>query len=137
MMPPALYIFLGALAVVSALGVIVQRNPIHSLLALIGTLLVVAILFIAEDAVVVGFLQIIVYAPVLVLGFMLNLRHGFAKSSGWFFLITLSILRLIGAICWLVYASSPSRGVATAAIICTSIGLSPLTLLCMGLLSRV
>src|SRR5208282_989392 len=34
-MPPFLYIFLGALAVVSALGVIIQRNPIHSLLALI------------------------------------------------------------------------------------------------------
>jgi hypothetical protein len=33
--------------------------------------------------------------------------------------------------------SHPSRGVATAAIVCTSIGLSPLTLLCMGLLSRV
>jgi hypothetical protein len=85
----------------------------------------------------ISILQVIVYVPVLVLGLMLNLRHGFAKSSGWFFLITLSILRLIGAICWLVYASHPSEGVATTAIICTSIGLSPLTLLCMGLLSRV
>ena len=54
-MPPFLYIFLGALAIVSALGVIVQRNPIHSLLALIGTLMTVAILFIGENAVVVGF----------------------------------------------------------------------------------
>ena len=53
-MPPFVYIFLGALAIVSALGVILQRNPIHSLLALIGTLLTVAILFIGEDAVVVG-----------------------------------------------------------------------------------
>lgn len=85
----------------------------------------------------IAILQVVVYAPVLILSLMLNLRHGFAKSSGWFFLITLSILRLIGAICWLVYTSHPSTGVATAAIICTSIGLSPLTLLCMGLLSRV
>jgi uncharacterized protein YhhL (DUF1145 family) len=85
----------------------------------------------------ISILQVIVYGPVLVLGLLLNLRHGFAKSSGWFFLITLAILRLIGAICWLVYASSPSNDVAIAAIVCTSIGISPLTLLCMGLLSRV
>jgi len=70
MMPPFLYIFLGALAVVAALGVIVQRNPIHSLLALIGTLMIVAILFIAEDAVVVGFLQIIVYAGAIMVLFL-------------------------------------------------------------------
>jgi NADH-quinone oxidoreductase subunit J len=69
-MPPFVYIFLGALAVVSALGVVVQRNPVHSLLALIGTLLIVAILFLAEDAVVVGFLQIIVYAGAIMVLFL-------------------------------------------------------------------
>ena len=69
-MPPFLYIFLGALAIVSALGVIVQRNPIHSLLALISTLLIVAILFIGEDAIVVGFLQIIVYAGAIMVLFL-------------------------------------------------------------------
>jgi len=69
-MPPFLYIFLGALAIVSALGVIVQRNPVHSLLALIATLMAVAILFIGEDAVVVGFLQIIVYAGAIMVLFL-------------------------------------------------------------------
>jgi NADH-quinone oxidoreductase subunit J len=69
-MPAFLYIFLGALAIVSALGVIVQRNPVHCLLALIGTLLAVAILFIGENAVVVGFLQIIVYAGAIMVLFL-------------------------------------------------------------------
>jgi NADH-quinone oxidoreductase subunit J len=69
-MPPFLYIFLAALAIVSALGVIIQRNPIHSLLALISTLLTIAILFIGEDAVVVGFLQIIVYAGAIMVLFL-------------------------------------------------------------------
>jgi NADH-quinone oxidoreductase subunit J len=69
-MPPFLYIFFGALAIVSALGVIVQRNPIHSLLALISTLLIIAILFIGEGAVVVGFLQIIVYAGAIMVLFL-------------------------------------------------------------------
>ncbi len=69
-MPPFLYIFLGALAIVSALGVIVQRNPVHSLLALISTLMTIAILFIGENAVVVGFLQIIVYAGAIMILFL-------------------------------------------------------------------
>jgi NADH-quinone oxidoreductase subunit J len=69
-MPPFLYIFLGALAIVSALGVIVQRNPIHCLLALIATLMTIAILFIGEGAVVVGFLQIIVYAGAIMILFL-------------------------------------------------------------------
>ena len=70
LMPPFLYIFLGALAIVSALGVILQRNPIHSLLALVGTLMTVAILFIGQGAVVVGFLQIIVYAGAIMVLFL-------------------------------------------------------------------
>jgi NADH-quinone oxidoreductase subunit J len=69
-MPPFLYIFLGAMAIVSALGVVVQRNPIHSLLSLISTLMIIAILFIGEDAVVVGFLQIIVYAGAIMVLFL-------------------------------------------------------------------
>ncbi len=69
-MPPFLYLFLGALAIVSALGVVVQRNPIHCLLSLISTLMIIAILFIGEDAVVGGFLQIIVYAGAIMVLFL-------------------------------------------------------------------
>jgi NADH-quinone oxidoreductase subunit J len=69
-MPPFLFVFLGALAVVGALGVVMQRNPIHSLLSLIATLMVIAMLFIGEDAVVVGFLQIIVYAGAIMVLFL-------------------------------------------------------------------
>jgi NADH-quinone oxidoreductase subunit J len=68
--PSFLFIFLGALAIVSALGVVLQRNPIHSLLSLIATLLVIAVLFIASDAIVVGFLQIIVYAGAIMVLFL-------------------------------------------------------------------
>ena len=85
-MPPFLYIFLGALAIVSALGVIVQRNPIHSLLSLISTLLTIAVLFIAEDAVVVGFLQIIVYAGAIMVLFVfviMLLNAGVEERTDW------------------------------------------------------
>jgi len=69
-MPFWLFIFFGALAIVSSLGVILQRNPIHSLLALVFTLLVIAILFIGLDAVTVGLLQAIVYVGAILILFL-------------------------------------------------------------------
>ncbi len=62
--------FLAALAVVSSLGVIVQRNAIHCLLALVFTLLVIAALFIGLGAVTVGLLQVIVYAGAIMVLFL-------------------------------------------------------------------
>ena len=69
-MPAGLFLFLAALALVAALGVVVQRNPLHCLLSLILTLLTIAVLFIGQDAVVVGFLQAIVYAGAIMVLFL-------------------------------------------------------------------
>jgi NADH-quinone oxidoreductase subunit J len=69
-MPLPLFVFLAVLAILSALGVILQRNPIHCLLALVLTLVVVGILFIGLGATVVGFLQMIVYAGAIMVLFL-------------------------------------------------------------------
>jgi NADH-quinone oxidoreductase subunit J len=69
-MPAGLFWFLAALSVLSALGVVVQRNPVHCLLSLVLTLLAIAVLFIGQDAVVVGFLQAIVYAGAIMVLFL-------------------------------------------------------------------
>jgi NADH-quinone oxidoreductase subunit J len=69
-MPIGLFWFLAALAIISALGVVVQRNPIHCLLSLVVTLLTIAVLFVGQDAVVVGFLQAIVYAGAIMVLFL-------------------------------------------------------------------
>jgi NADH-quinone oxidoreductase subunit J len=69
-MPLWLFWFLGALAILSALGVIAQRNPVHCLLSLVVTLLSIGVLFIGEDATVVGLLQIIVYAGAIMVLFL-------------------------------------------------------------------
>jgi NADH-quinone oxidoreductase subunit J len=70
MMALWLFAFLAALAIVSALGVIIQRNPVHSLLSLVMTLVTLAMLFITQDATVVGLLQIIVYAGAIMVLFL-------------------------------------------------------------------
>ena len=69
-MPVALFIFLAVVSIVSALGVVVQKNPIHCLLALIMTLVTIGALFVALDAVTVGFLQIIVYVGAIMVLFL-------------------------------------------------------------------
>jgi NADH-quinone oxidoreductase subunit J len=68
--PPVVFWFLATLSIVAALGVVVQRNPVHSLLALVLTLISIAVLFIGQDAVVVGFLQVIVYAGAIMVLFL-------------------------------------------------------------------
>jgi len=69
-MPPLLFVFLAALAVIGALGVILQRSPIHCVLALALTLLDIGALFIGLGAETVGFLQIIVYVGAIMVLFL-------------------------------------------------------------------
>jgi len=85
-MSPVLFWFLATLSIVAALGVVVQSNPVHCLLALVLTLISIAVLFIGQDAVVVGFLQVIVYAGAIMVLFLfviwlLNLRVETASTG--------------------------------------------------------
>lgn len=68
----------AAVAIVSTLGVIVGRNPVHSLLNLIVSLLAVAMIFFMLGAPFAAMLEIIVYAGAIMVLFvfvvmMLNL----------------------------------------------------------------
>ena len=85
----------------------------------------------------VSVVQIAVYVPCFLLALVLCSRHGWAKSSGWAFLITFTCLRIISSASQLIDDSNPSKQVKTAYIITSSIGISPLTMLALGLLSRV
>jgi NADH-quinone oxidoreductase subunit J len=87
-MPLGVFIFLAALAVISALGTVLQRNPVHCLLALVGTLMAIAVIFIGLDAVAVGFLQVIVYAGAIMVLFLfviwlLNLQAEVRTAPGY------------------------------------------------------
>ncbi|KAL3423192.1 hypothetical protein PVAG01_04939 [Phlyctema vagabunda] len=81
--------------------------------------------------------ELIVYVPALAIAILLCIRHGFGKSSGWFFLIIFSLARIIGPIMQLLTISNPrSVSLYTGVIILQTVGLSPLILACLGLLSR-
>ncbi len=69
-MPLWLFAFLAALALISSLGVILQRNPVHCLLSLALTLLDIGVLFMGLGAETVGFLQIIIYVGAIMVLFL-------------------------------------------------------------------
>lgn len=61
-----LFWLLALVTIPSALTVVLHRNPVYSALALVLTLFQVAIMFVALDAYLIAFLQVIVYAGAIV-----------------------------------------------------------------------
>ncbi|MFL6203851.1 MAG: NADH-quinone oxidoreductase subunit J [Acidimicrobiales bacterium] len=67
-----LFVFLvaGAACIVGALGVVLNRNPVHAALSLVGTLFGIAVLFVAQEANFLAAVQVIVYAGAIVVLFL-------------------------------------------------------------------
>jgi NADH-quinone oxidoreductase subunit J len=61
-LPMVLFLFVGGIAVASAMLVVMMRNPVHSALFLLVTFLCVAVLFVMQGAEFVGAVQVLVYA---------------------------------------------------------------------------
>src|SRR5215469_14264505 len=105
------FVFLGLLSVISAVGTICQRNPVRCLLSLVVTLLTIAVLFVALDAVALGFLQAFVYAGAIMVLFLfviwlLNLRTEQRSAPGYLALkASASILfaLLVAELCLLLW----------------------------------
>ncbi|RFU28070.1 hypothetical protein B7463_g8274, partial [Scytalidium lignicola] len=83
----------------------------------------------------VAIIQIFFFSICLILDILLAIRRGFGRLA--YLIGALCLLRLVGASCELVAISHPSTGIYTTSIVCTSIGLSPLTLVLLGMLARV
>src|SRR5277367_6943451 len=69
-MPIGIFAFLAALALIAGLGVILQSNPVHCVLALALVLMDLGVIFMGLGAETVGFLQIIVYVGAIMVLFL-------------------------------------------------------------------
>ncbi len=67
-----LFVFLiaGAACIAGALGVVLNSNPVHAALSLVGTLFGIAVLFVAQEASFLAAVQVIVYAGAIVVLFL-------------------------------------------------------------------
>ena len=70
MVTTILFVAFAALALGGALGVVLSRNPVHSALWLVGTLLSMAGFFVLQGAYLVSAVQVIVYASAIVVLFL-------------------------------------------------------------------
>ena len=69
---PELIVFILAAAacIAGALGVVLNSNPVHAALSLVGTLFGIAVLFVAQEANFLAAVQVIVYAGAIVVLFL-------------------------------------------------------------------
>jgi hypothetical protein len=82
--------------------------------------------------------ELIVYTPACLFSIFLCIRHGFGINKGWLFLLIFSLVRIAGASVELATIGFPSSiPLLTSAALLSSVGLSPLLLTTLGLLSRV
>ena len=65
-----IFFVFAALTLAGAFGVVLARNPVHSALSLVVTLVSVAVLFLQQDAHLLAAVQVIVYAGAIVVLFL-------------------------------------------------------------------
>jgi len=65
-----LFFLFAAAAIAGALGVVLNRNPVHAAMSLVVTLISVAVFFLLQNAQLVAVVQIIVYASAIVVLFL-------------------------------------------------------------------
>jgi hypothetical protein len=85
----------------------------------------------------VSVVELIVFIPSLITSIIICSRHGFTRSSGWIYTLILCLVRIVGAICQLLTYNDQSSSLLKTTIIVDSIGLSPLLLATLGMLSRL
>lgn len=69
-MTEIVFFVFAALSIIGAVGVVASRNPVHSALWLVLTLVSVAVFFLQENAALLAAVQIIVYASAIVVLFL-------------------------------------------------------------------
>ncbi|KAJ5983253.1 hypothetical protein N7481_005352 [Penicillium waksmanii] len=84
----------------------------------------------------ISILELLIYLPSFFLSGFLVYRHGFRQNSGFLFIFTFALARIVGACCDLATIAHYTLGLYIAAAICMAIGLSPLMLALTGFLSR-
>lgn len=86
----------------------------------------------------ISILELIFYTPAIFVALLLAFRHGFRKSSGWYYFIIFSLARIVGSCCYLATISYPtSTDLYIAYAVCSSVGVGPLLHANTGLLSRM
>ncbi|KAF2213564.1 hypothetical protein CERZMDRAFT_90483 [Cercospora zeae-maydis SCOH1-5] len=83
--------------------------------------------------------EIAFFAPAFVISVGLCIKQNCIRNLGWFYMVMISILRLVGASCvlYMETQNSYSSGLQETAAITSAVGTAPLLLALLGLVARV
>lgn len=89
-----------------------------------------------RDAIAIA--EVVFYVPALIIAIILAVRHGFHQSSGWRFLLTFALARLIQSCLQLGTVADPkNESLYIGVFILLTVAILPLELCTLGLLSRL
>jgi len=113
------FLTLAGLLVIASLAVVFQRNVVHSAVALVAALFLLAVLFFNLNAPMVGVLQILVYAGAIMVLFLfvimfLNPVAVEPRRGLWWGISAAAVLLLGWALLVLFSGSEPPAGPAVA-----------------------
>jgi NADH-quinone oxidoreductase subunit J len=119
-MTPSIILFyaLAGLLVLCALLVVFQRNVVHSAIALVAALFLLAILFLTLQAPMVGVLQVLVYAGAIMVLFLFVIMFlnpaavEPRRSLGWGFGVAAALLLFVTFITVMTHDEPPLDPVA-------------------------
>lgn len=82
--------------------------------------------------------EVAIWSIFLIGGIFLCIRHGFSRSSGWVFLVLLSLARIIGSALRLATVNDPTnQSLYIGWAICSGLGTAMLVTVNIGLMSRL
>jgi NADH-quinone oxidoreductase subunit J len=105
-----IFFSLAALLIGASLLVVFLRNVVHSAMALVAALFIIAVFFVILQAPMVGVLQVLVYAGAIMVLFLfvimfLNLTASEPRRRAWLSFASLSAL-LLGGVLWAIFFES-------------------------------
>ncbi len=106
---------LGTIAVLGALGTVLMKKPVHSALSLAGTMIVLAVFYLAEGAYFLGVVQIVVYTGAIMMLFLfVVMLVGITAADS--LKETLKGQRWLAALCGLGFGILLIAGIANASL---------------------
>jgi hypothetical protein len=80
---------------------------------------------------------VVYYTLALPIAVYICIRHGFGRQAGWFYLLSLALIRIVGGALRIASEEHYSQGTLIASETLSSIGLAPLLLALLGMIKRV
>ena len=108
-----IFFFLAALLIGASLLVVFLRNVVHSAMALVAALFIIAVFFVILQAPMVGVLQVLVYAGAIMVLFLfvimfLNLTASEPRRRAWLSFAGVSALLLGGVLSAMLTQTEPA-----------------------------